>query len=182
MKMKKQLEKVYLLNVLLYLDDIETIETFISVNKKCQEVTEMIHYFDVKKPKTEKNNENNYRRPKLIKIIPENLFVLFPKIETICCNLNDVLNHQQIMEEIEFIELDIKTEYNDDNDTIQKTINSIPENIRNKVRKIKIRDSYDKINIEKGLLQYFQYCRILKVIYPENLQKIISFLGKYIRE
>ena len=41
-----QLEKVYLLNVLLYLDDIETIETFISVNKKCQEVTEMIHYFD----------------------------------------------------------------------------------------------------------------------------------------
>ena len=40
--MTKQLEKVYLLNVLLYIDSIESVKKFIQINKKCQEVSTMV--------------------------------------------------------------------------------------------------------------------------------------------
>ena len=41
--MKKQLEKFYLTIVLNYLNESDVIQQFIQINKKCQEVTEMMN-------------------------------------------------------------------------------------------------------------------------------------------
>ena len=52
----KQLERIYLLNVLLYIPTIESIKKFIQINKKCQEVSEMVRIYT---PNTEQMNNIN---------------------------------------------------------------------------------------------------------------------------
>ena len=94
--MTKQLEKEYLLNILFYIDSLESIKTFISVNKKCQEVTEMLKFY------TKRRKFNNNFEEKEQMIIPQNLFTLFPKIETIECNENDLIKHKEIMKKVHF--------------------------------------------------------------------------------
>ena len=73
-----KLEKVLLLNVLLYIDSIESVKKFIQINSKCQEVSEMVRLYTPRRMKDTDSQEE--------KIIPENVFTLFPKIETIRCD------------------------------------------------------------------------------------------------
>ena len=91
--MTKQLEKIYLLNVLLYIDSIESVKTFISINKKCQEVSTMLRLYTKRRP-TDSS-------PSSIKIIPNNLLTLFPKIQTIECSDNDIIEQKEIINKIE---------------------------------------------------------------------------------
>ena len=74
-----QLERVFLLNVLIYIPTIESIKKFIQINKKCQEVSTMVRTF------TPKHRRDFHYQQKLqkTKIIPKNLFTIYPTIETI---------------------------------------------------------------------------------------------------
>ena len=56
--MSVQLEKVFLLNVLLYIDSLESIKKFISINKKCHEVITMLRLYT----KRRKSNNDNEKR------------------------------------------------------------------------------------------------------------------------
>ena len=49
--MSVKLEKVYLLNVLLYIDSLESVKKFICINKKCQEVSTMLRLYTKRRPK-----------------------------------------------------------------------------------------------------------------------------------
>ena len=65
-----QLEKIYLLNVLLYIDTVESIKKFIMINKKCDDVRKMVRLFQMKYPSDE------YRKYQIsMKIIPNNIFL-----------------------------------------------------------------------------------------------------------
>ena len=70
-----RLEKIYLANVLLYLESIEDIITFKMINKKCLDVSFMIRYFEQKR-RYHKDNKNTC-------IIPTYLLDCLPSIETI---------------------------------------------------------------------------------------------------
>ena len=82
MNKKIILEKIYLANVILYIPSIEDIIKIKFINKKCLDSTNIIRIYE-KRPKY--FNENK-------KIIPSNLFEIFPNIETIECNYNDLKN------------------------------------------------------------------------------------------
>ena len=71
----RQLEKIYLANVLLYIDNIQDIVTFKMINKKCMDVSLMIRYFDQKK-RTSQDNKNSC-------FVPPFLLDCLPSIETI---------------------------------------------------------------------------------------------------
>ena len=43
-KYKIQLERVYLLNVLIYIDEIHSSRKFLEINKKCREVGSMLTF------------------------------------------------------------------------------------------------------------------------------------------
>ena len=43
--MSVKLERIYLLNVLLYIDSLESVKKFITINKKCQEVSTMLRLY-----------------------------------------------------------------------------------------------------------------------------------------
>ena len=87
-----KLEKIYLANVLLYIDNIQDIITFKTINKKCMDVSLMIRYFDQKK-RYHQDHKNSC-------IIPSFLLDCLPSIETIQLkskqtkqpNLNKVFN------------------------------------------------------------------------------------------
>ena len=100
-KQPKQLEKVYLLNVLLYIDSLESIKKFILINKKCEDVSRMLRLYT---PRRDKDSDSKDH-----KIIPRNLFTLFPMIETIQCDEYQMSSFQyrNKMENITFIDLDI---------------------------------------------------------------------------
>ena len=94
-KIRKSLEAIYLANVILYFKTIEDIKTFISINKKCQNATQIIRLYTKRKQTNEDTKE----------IIPKNLFTLFPKVETIECNYNDIFDNMRIMKRIRNIRL-----------------------------------------------------------------------------
>ena len=101
-----KLEKIYLLNVLLYVDSLESVKKFIEINSKCQEVSTMVRLYT-------KRRENDSDDPKDFKkkIIPKNLFTIFPKTETIECKVDDLMKYPEIMEKVTYIRL--KEEEND---------------------------------------------------------------------
>ena len=59
-KTSKQMEKIYLLNVLLYIDSIESVKKFISINKKCQEVSTMLRLYTKWREKDRDFQEEKY--------------------------------------------------------------------------------------------------------------------------
>ena len=82
--LKHQLERVYLLNVLLYVDSLESVKKFIQINKKCLEVSTMVRMYTKRRVKDYDFKEEV--------TIPENLFTIFPKIETVRCDERDPLD------------------------------------------------------------------------------------------
>ena len=95
-----QLEKIFLLNVLLYVDSLESVKKFIEINKKCQEVSTMVRLYTKRRKNDSDNPQNNANR-----IIPKNLFTIFPKNQTIECNEKDLDDYPEIMEKVTFIRL-----------------------------------------------------------------------------
>ena len=47
-KVYKQMERVYLLNVLTYINEIKTTRTFLEINHKCREVGQMLRIYSMK--------------------------------------------------------------------------------------------------------------------------------------
>ena len=118
----KQLERVYLLNVLLYIDSLESVKKFIQINKKCQEVSTMIRMYTKRRVRDDDFKEEA--------TIPQNLFTIFPMIETIRCDERDLIDFQNVLDQTTFIELDANT-YNE-MDSYKR--NNIPLRNREKVR------------------------------------------------
>ena len=78
-----QLEKIYLLNVLIYINEIHSTRRFLEINKKCREVGNMLRIYVEKKTYDQKN----YHLPVNYNMfIPIDVYDLFPTIETIECN------------------------------------------------------------------------------------------------
>ena len=96
MKSIIQLQPIYLTNVALYINSIDTMKRFIEINKKCFEVSLMLRLY-TKRKKHENDSKQNY--------IPSNLLTLFPKIETIECSLNDIIQHNEIIQHIKQIKM-----------------------------------------------------------------------------
>ena len=159
--MSVQLERIYLLNVLLYIDSLESVKKFISINKKCQEVSTMLRLYTKRR-----RNDIDFSHEK---IIPRNLFTLFPMIQTIQCNDNDLLHYSEIMKQVTFIHLTI--ERNTTNGMKQKRIKidqKIPLSIRNKVQLVK----YERYNYiyDVPFDKLFPKCKILIANYNTCLQ------------
>ena len=152
--MTKQLEKVYLLNVLLYIDSLESVKTFISINKKCHEVSTMLRLY-TKKRRIDLDFPHET-------IIPQNLFKIFPTIETIECDEIDLLQQPEIMKNVTFINLNISSK---DDWKIQRkrrekhVIERIPKEIREKIQIVRyFRSSY---KYSSSFSELFPNCRIL---------------------
>ena len=98
------LERVYLLNILIYLPSLESIKKFICINKKCKEVSEMVRIYS---PKFRTDENYQYGIKNLI--IPKNLLTLYPTIETIECTSKQLVRpqFQQLFEHVKIIRLTI---------------------------------------------------------------------------
>ena len=140
--MKTQLEKVYLLNVLLYIDSLESVKKFITINKKCQEVSTSLRLY-TKRRRSDYDFEHE-------RIIPYNLFTIFPKTEIIHCDEKDLIQHSDLLKEkgIKQIHLHVHKEKEENwriskKQTEIKVDKKIPETIRKKIVKMKYeRTSY----------------------------------------
>ena len=84
-----QLEKVYLLNVLLYIDEVHSTRNFLEINKKCREVGMMLRFY-----KSKKSNDKTECMTLVNKypFIQKDIYDLFPTVETIECDYEDVFN------------------------------------------------------------------------------------------
>ena len=117
-EMSCRLERVFLLNVLLYVDDLISVKNFLIINKKCQEVGMMLRLYSkrfkchkeklVLKSQLKKNEITEYVF-NINKIIPKNLFTLFPTIETIECDYNDLFKKElsDLFDQVKVIDLKI---------------------------------------------------------------------------
>ena len=82
-----QLEKIYLLNVMIYIHELHTLRQFLEINHKCREVGLMLRIFTARK---------NYLPEKgtsvmsLDPFVPKDTYDLFPSIETIECNFKEL--------------------------------------------------------------------------------------------
>ena len=85
----KQLEKVYLLNVLIYIHEIHSFRKFLEINHKCREVGLMLRILSPKRSYI-KTNKMKYNQRK--SYIPHDIYELFPTIETIECNYEELLD------------------------------------------------------------------------------------------
>ena len=164
LKKPVRLEKIFLLNVLLYVDSLESIKKFIEINKKCQEVSTMVRLYTKRREK-DSDDSTDYEN----KVIPKNLFTIFPKIETIECDLDDLNKHPEIMEKTTFIRLKQEKRYHEndsemsgieesDNDSSIHKINEISNEIKNKVVSIICHKFSDIPSLDN-----FIYCRKLSI-------------------
>ena len=88
----KQLERVYLLNVLIYIHEIHSFKKFPEINKKCLEVCEMLRIYT---KKNWYNISDSSKTMKQIRVIDSNMYNLFPNIETIECDFEDLFDNQK---------------------------------------------------------------------------------------
>ena len=154
--MSVQLEKVYLLNVLLYIDSLESVKKFITINKKCQEVSTMLRLYTKRRKYDSDSKENE-------KIIPKNLFTLFPMIQTIECDCYDISNNEEIMKNVTFIDLTSRSWRDEE----------IEEEIREKVRTLKISEHAIYSNT-LPLIQLYPNCRTIVTAQKLEFKKIIG--------
>ena len=129
-----QLERIYFLNVLIYLPSVESIKKFILINKKCKEVSEMVRIYSVKH-----RTDQHYIQEFFTTIIPQNLLTIYPTVETIECTYKELLNPdlEDIFTQVKLIKL--KLGY----DNLIESIEEVPIEIREKVIDFKI-DIYSK--------------------------------------
>ena len=122
--MTKQLERIYLLNVLLYIPTLESITKFTQINKKCKEVSEMVRLYT---PKIKIDEE--YKHKIYNKIIPKDLLTIYPTIETIECNNKQLVKPElrELFQQVKIIKLKIEF------DTPMYEIEKLPIEIREKV-------------------------------------------------
>ncbi|ELP90157.1 hypothetical protein EIN_406210 [Entamoeba invadens IP1] len=105
----KQLEAFYLANAVIYFRFVEDVITLKLVNKKCLEATEMLRFFPKMSLKTLQNkneivSSRTYHNI-VNTLIPNNIFVLFPHLETIECDNNDIALRNNIIDKIAQIKL-----------------------------------------------------------------------------
>ena len=170
-----QLEKVFLLNALLYVDSIESVKKFIKINTKCQEVSTMVRLYTKRKRRDSDDPNMIYEK----KMIPRNLFAIFPKIETIECDFNDLINYPEIMEKVAIIRLKEEEKY-DDWIFMEEIDNSFEDEIskdkkKDEISKDKKKDEEKKTpeekviairclaSVDKGFLNMFKYCTHLSI-------------------
>ena len=151
--MSVKLERIYLLNVLLYIDSLESVKKFITINKKCQEVSTMLRLY-TKRRKYDSDFDHE-------KMIPKNLFTLFPMIQTIQCDYYDILDNKEIMENVTFINLNGTRWFNEKE--IEK---EIEKEMRNKVKSLKIWRSVSYSDLST-VIELYPNC---KTIITENFQ------------
>ncbi|EKE37015.1 hypothetical protein ENUP19_0158G0020 [Entamoeba nuttalli] len=72
-----QLEEIYLANIILFFNDIKSIETFSNINKKCFDVLNMVH-----KSPSFKYDKNKIKRKWQVNHIGVKQFKLFPQLQT----------------------------------------------------------------------------------------------------
>ncbi|EDR27089.1 hypothetical protein EDI_135430 [Entamoeba dispar SAW760] len=72
-----QLEEIYLANIILFLNDIKSVETFSSINKKCFDVLNI-----VRKSPLFKYDKNKIKRKWQVNYIGVKQFKLFPQLQT----------------------------------------------------------------------------------------------------
>ena len=171
--MSRKLEPVYLTNVLLYIESIETITTFISVSKRCKEASLILKYYS-------KRFEMNQNENPMMKIIPMNLYDMFPNIQTIRCNYIDLQKkeHQEIFNTCHRIELDINNLLTDEQICIKSE--TISQSIREKVVSIRLIESIDEYDslkpfkFDESLMTVFPYCEKIVVRQCKPLRKYTS--------
>ena len=159
-----QLEKVYLLNVLIYINEIHSLRKFLFINHKTQEVSLMLRISTEKKCYDATQywyyiHQNPY--------IPNNLYELFPTIETIECKYEELLDKskEQIFEKVKKIRITIGS--------IKASIprfdyQSIKNTIMNKIEYIKFEDkrninSFDFISTNFPNLKKFVIINTIEI-------------------
>ena len=130
----KQLERVYLLNVLIYIHEIHSFRKFLEINKKCREVGLMLRIFKAKRCY---DNTKNLIHVREDAYIPHDIFDLFPTIETIECNYEELFD---ITKSLIFDRVDkLRVTFNGSGKNILQTnYMNINQNILNKIESIKI--------------------------------------------
>ena len=182
--MSKQLEKVYLLNVLLYIDSLESVKKFITINKKCKEVSTMLRLYTKRR---RCDYDLSYE-----KIIPYNLFTIFPTIQTIVCDEIELREYSEIMKRVTFIHLHIRS--GNDSGLRHKDLKfdkEIPLEIRKKVQLIKYDRNTYKYSIPFNELfpnckilicNYFMVSTIMKKSPTLQLDKLIEIVEERLEE
>ena len=89
------MERVYLLNVLIYINinEINTTRTFLEINHKCREVGQMLRIYTKKRTLIFKPN-GQFIHPD--PFIPRDIYDLFPSIETIECDFDTIYPTNEI--------------------------------------------------------------------------------------
>ena len=153
----KQLERVYLLNVLIYIHEIHSFRKFLEINKKCREVGLMLRIFKAKRCY---DNTKNLIHVREDAYIPHDIFDLFPTIETIECNYEELFD---ITKSLIFDRVDkLRVTFNGSaKNILQTNYMNINQNILNKIESIKIHKKK----------QYFQFYFNSKS-FP-NLKKLV---------
>ena len=160
-----QLEKVYLLNVLIYINEIDTTRKFLEINHKCKEVSEMLRIFTAK---------NCYDQTKYMSLkhkhpyIPKDIYHLFPTVETIECEYDDLIdeNNIEIFEKIKKIRVKIEGTHSETEIKIEN------KSIRNKIETINLSRRRKYLLFHLDSLQYPN----LKKLVISNIMKIDTVL------
>ena len=174
--MRNKLEQKHLTIILSYFTTIESIKTFLSINKKCNEVSLFQNHFSKQIESNEISNEktnetSNEMKFKIFKekkenrkkTIPMNLFTFFPNIKSISCDSEDIQNHKTIFQHVETIHLTV-------NDEI--TFESIDISIRRKIESIKLKYQMNN-NKKRSLIDFLPNCKKI-VSFSSNVKNIIG--------
>lgn len=161
-----KLEKIYLLNVLLYVNETESMRNFIEINKKCREVGCMMRLYTPKKS-FERDENNQFKHPK--PFIQRDIYKLFSKVETIECTMNDLIDakKQTILNKAKIIRLSIDQSFN---------ASEFPEKAKKlfeKVHQVRI-NTQNKLFQKQPLKTLFPQLKKVQLIDP---QSISPYLG-----
>ena len=160
----RQLEKVYLLNVLIYINEVNSTRRFLEINHKCREVGMMLRIYTMKKPFT---TTKSLYCLKQMSCIPRDIYSLFPRIETIECSITNLYDptKRHIFEKVKKIRVLISS------DDEMKVESSGYEEILKKVEHVKF--SFYKKSMSPNNQDVFLNMRKLTLIDPKS---VLSFL------
>ena len=163
-KKHMKLSPIYLANVVLYLPTIESIIKFKMISKKCQEATLMIRLFSQRYEKEIEYKSRELEERNKFSIftitIPLNLFDIFPKIETIICDSEDIHQFNPIIEKVKQIHL---------------LVTSIPKHFTQQIKKkiVAIKVDFSSKFLTKFPLNEFPLLRyVALIVHFNNWKKI----------
>ena len=156
----KQLERVYLLNVLIYIKDIDSTRRFLEINHKCREVGHMLRIYTMKQSfDLSQTGYCVYTYP----FIPTDIYDLFPKVETIECYDVDIFDASKEMVFNKATKIRILMSKSIEN---RKNVSKYPH-ILNKVESVNI--PYWLSNLSINLKNYFPNMKKLILVNAKNL-------------